>query len=152
MKFWFIEQHRHLFPVARMCHVLGISSNGYYAFRRRPPSRRARENQRLLLQIRAIHRASRETYGYRRIDHELRARDRVEPSPDCVSDTTGWITGQIASFVQDHNPCQFGSVQSISNQSAELLHEAAVCQFAAGMSQSGGVVQPPVPACRPRPG
>lgn len=72
MKFRFIEQHRHQFPVVRMCAVLGVSPSGYYAFRKRRPSRRARENQRLLVHIRAIHRASRATYGYRRIYHELR--------------------------------------------------------------------------------
>jgi len=71
MKFSFIEQHRHQFPVVRMCAVLGVSPSGYYAFRKRRPSRRARENQRLLVHIRAIHRASRATYGYRRIYHEL---------------------------------------------------------------------------------
>ena len=67
MKFRFIEQHRHQFPVVRMCAVLGVSPSGYYAFRKRRPSRRVRENQRLLVHIRAIHRANRETYGYRRI-------------------------------------------------------------------------------------
>jgi len=56
---------------------LGVSPSGYYPFRKRRPSHRARENQRLLVHIRAIHRASRETYGYRRIYHELREQGIV---------------------------------------------------------------------------
>lgn len=63
MKFRFIEQHRDQFTVVRMCAVLGVSPSGYYVFRSRQPSCRARENQRLLVHIRAVHRASRETYG-----------------------------------------------------------------------------------------
>jgi len=74
MKFRFIEQHRYHFPVVRMCAVLGVSTSGYYAFRKRRPSRQTRENQRLLVHIRAAHRASRETYGYRRMYHELRGQ------------------------------------------------------------------------------
>ena len=77
MKFGFIEQHCHQFPVVRICAVLGVSPSGYYAFRKRRPSRRVRENQRLLVQIRAIHRASRATYGYRRIYHELREQGMI---------------------------------------------------------------------------
>lgn len=75
MKFAFIEQHRRMFPIHRMCQVLGVSSSGYYATRRRLPSLRSKEDQRLLLHIRAIHRASRETYGVRRMVHELRAQE-----------------------------------------------------------------------------
>lgn len=71
MRFRFIEQHRHQFPVVRICAVLGVSPSGYYAFRTRPPSRRAQEKQRLLVHIRAIHRASRATYGYCRVYHDL---------------------------------------------------------------------------------
>lgn len=72
MKFRFIAQHRHQFPMVRMCGMLGVSPSGYYAFRKRRPSCRVQENQRLLVHIRAIHRASRATYGYRRIYHQLR--------------------------------------------------------------------------------
>ena len=72
MKYTFIEQQRDRFAVRRMCQVLGVSSSGYYSWRRREPSRRAQTNQRLLLHIRAVFQASRETYGSRRITYELR--------------------------------------------------------------------------------
>jgi putative transposase len=77
MKYRFIEQHRQQFPVKRMCAVLAVSSSGYYAARKRPPSGRERANNRLLVHIRAVHRASRATYGYRRIYHELKAQGMV---------------------------------------------------------------------------
>ena len=74
MKFAFIEQHRQAFSVQQMCRVLGVSSSGYYAFRKRKPSTRSKQDQYLLVHIRAAHRASRETYGVRRIYHELQAQ------------------------------------------------------------------------------
>jgi len=74
MKFAFIDQYRSEFPVRRLCQVLGVSSSGYYAAGKREPSQHEGEDRRLLVHIRVGHRASRETYGYRRIAHELRAQ------------------------------------------------------------------------------
>ena len=54
-----------------MCRVLGVSPSGYYAWRGRPPSRRARENEALSRRITAIHAKSREIYGARRVHAEL---------------------------------------------------------------------------------
>ena len=47
------------YPIACMCRVLGVSPSGYYAWRGRPPSRRARENEALSRRITAIHGPSR---------------------------------------------------------------------------------------------
>jgi len=57
-----------------MCQVLGISPSGYYAAQNRPPSQRERADYRVLVQIRLAHRSSGETYGARRMRHELRAQ------------------------------------------------------------------------------
>ena len=54
-----------------MCRVLGVSPSGYYAWRGRPPSRRARENEALSRRITAVHAESREIYGARRVHAEL---------------------------------------------------------------------------------
>ena len=67
MKFQFIETHRNEFPIVRMCSVLEVSRGGYFAWRRRPSSRRDQENERLLIKIKAIHQQSRETYGSPRV-------------------------------------------------------------------------------------
>ena len=56
-----------------MCRVLGISSSGYYAWRTRSPSRRARSNAALTETVRKIHAESRGTYGAPRVHVELAA-------------------------------------------------------------------------------
>ena len=57
-----------------MCRVLGVSTSGYYAWRRRGPPWHAQENRELLERIREIHTYSRETYGAPRIHAKLRAQ------------------------------------------------------------------------------
>jgi putative transposase len=58
-----------------MCRVLAVSASGYYAWRQRPPSDRARVDAALTARIRTIHQYSRATYGAPRIHQELRASD-----------------------------------------------------------------------------
>jgi putative transposase len=53
--------------------MLGVSPSGYYAWRRRPPSERARFDAVLSEKIETIHRNSRATYGAPRVHAELRA-------------------------------------------------------------------------------
>ena len=53
--------------------MLGVSSSGYYAWSKRSPSRRARDDAVLIERIGAIHAASKGTYGAPRIHAELRA-------------------------------------------------------------------------------
>jgi putative transposase len=57
--------------VSRMCKVLGVSRSGYYAWRRRGQSVRARQDAELVERIRRIHRESRGTYGTPRVHAEL---------------------------------------------------------------------------------
>ncbi|MEU4644737.1 IS3 family transposase [Micromonospora sp. NPDC023814] len=59
-------------PVEVCCRVLEVSASGYYAWRNRPPSPRALRHAWLTDQIRAVHLASRGTYGSRRVHAELR--------------------------------------------------------------------------------
>jgi putative transposase len=61
------------FPISVMARVLGVSKAGFYAWRRRPPSARARADAMLLKRIRTVHASSRETYGAPRVHAELRA-------------------------------------------------------------------------------
>ena len=60
--------------MATMCRVLDVSESGYYAWRVRPPSARARRDGELLELILAIHAESRGTYGAPRVQAELRAK------------------------------------------------------------------------------
>ena len=72
MRFQFIEDHRHEFPVSRMCQVLTVSSSGYYAWRTRPVSAREMANRHLVEKIKVVHTESHETYGSPRIYRELK--------------------------------------------------------------------------------
>jgi putative transposase len=58
--------------VAASCRLLGVSRSGYYAWRRRPPSARARADQGLGQRIREIHERSRGPSGAPPIRAELR--------------------------------------------------------------------------------
>jgi putative transposase len=50
------------FPIALMARVLGVSTAGYYAWLKRPPSDRAATDAALLQRIRTVHASSREIY------------------------------------------------------------------------------------------
>ena len=69
MKYQFIQDHTQQFGVARMCQVLGVQRSGYYAWQRRPQSRREQANQELLDKVRQAFLHSRCTYGSVRIRH-----------------------------------------------------------------------------------
>jgi putative transposase len=69
-----VTAHQAVHPIATMCRVLGVSPSGYYAWRERPLSVRARTDVKLSAEIHAIHRESRGTYGVPRIHAELAAR------------------------------------------------------------------------------
>ena len=57
--------------MSTMCRVLGVSASGYYAWRDRKPSTRAKRDDELKDQIRAVHERSGRTYGVPRILAEL---------------------------------------------------------------------------------
>jgi putative transposase len=69
-----MRAHQAVHAVTTMARVLGVSPSGYYAWRRRPASRRATADAALAGQIATIHAQSRGTYGERRIEAELLER------------------------------------------------------------------------------
>lgn len=75
MKYEFIHRHRCSFAVEKMCRVLEVSRGGYYGWLCRGPSRRQRENDRLLEHIRQSYKRGRGKYGSPRITDDLRGRD-----------------------------------------------------------------------------
>jgi len=60
------------YPLGLLCRVLEVSRSGYQAWRTRRPSKRAQENARLEVAIRAAHVRTRQTYGPERLQAELR--------------------------------------------------------------------------------
>ncbi len=75
MKYACIASNQNEFPIRMMCRVLNVSRSGFYASLRRVPSRRSQENERLRLEIRAIHRDSDRNYGSPRVFDELQSRE-----------------------------------------------------------------------------
>lgn len=73
-RYRFIAEQRTVYPLRRLCAVLKVSVGGFYNWLKRTPSRRAQANQELSVRIRAIHEASRQTYGVLRVQAELRAQ------------------------------------------------------------------------------
>ena len=61
--FQFVSANQAIYGVASMCRVLAVSASGYYAWRQRPLSVRARADVELCMRIRAIHQYSRGTYS-----------------------------------------------------------------------------------------
>lgn len=69
-----IEAEKDNFPVTVMCRVLDVSKSGYYAWRRREPSKRDVDNARLKTKIVEVHEQSRRSYGSPRVHAELVAQ------------------------------------------------------------------------------
>jgi len=66
-----IESQRRQFPVRMMCRLLRVKASGFYAWRRRGPSRRARDDERLKRRICAVHAESDGVYGSPKVRDEL---------------------------------------------------------------------------------
>jgi putative transposase len=60
--------------VRKMCRWLCVSPSGYYAWKRRRPSARRQQNERLTIAMRAIDDEVRQSYGSPRMQRELIAR------------------------------------------------------------------------------
>ena len=71
MKYVCIANHSGRFPVTMMCRLLEVSRSGFYAWRKRPGSKKALRERRLLVKIKAIFKRSRQSYGSPRIWREL---------------------------------------------------------------------------------
>ena len=72
MKYAWIDAHRDLFAITRMCRLLMVSRTGYCQWRERAPSARTIANSVLDVQVAAIHARSRRRYGRHRILRALR--------------------------------------------------------------------------------
>jgi putative transposase len=75
--FRFVAAKKAEHSIKTMCRVLGVSRSGFHAWENRAPSRRRREDERLVERIRAIHEENRKVYGSPRIHAELRLSDGV---------------------------------------------------------------------------
>jgi len=74
MKYWFIDQHRSSHGVQKMCRVIEASRSGYYRWKKQPQSKRQKENEKILMEIKESHKNSRRTYGSPRVVEDLQAK------------------------------------------------------------------------------
>ena len=72
MKYESIQRCRGLYPVQLMCRCLRVSRSGFYAWTERGPSDRERDNRRLLVRIRKLHKESDGVMGAPRMHEVLR--------------------------------------------------------------------------------
>ena len=74
MKFAFVaaEKARGEWTVTELCSAFRLSTSGFYAWRKRPPSTRSKKDEQLKVLIRASFDESRKTYGSPRVLEDLR--------------------------------------------------------------------------------
>jgi len=75
MKCEFIAVQKASYPVTTLCRVLEMSRSAFYGGLAGKPARRLARDTELAVQVRAIHRASRGTYGSPRVHAALRRND-----------------------------------------------------------------------------
>ena len=73
MKFSFMLAEKARFPLGFMCRQLEVSRSGFYAWKRRGPSKHARTDLELVAKIKRVHAGSRNTYGSPRVRAALSA-------------------------------------------------------------------------------
>ena len=85
MKFAFIDEEKAKWPVVAMCDVLAVSRSGFYAWKARPASARVVEDAKLVVDIKAAHRAGRGAYGSPRVFRALRKQGKRVGKKFCVT-------------------------------------------------------------------
>lgn len=82
-KYEFIDGEKAHYPIVKMLAWAAVSKSGYYEWRARPASATLQRRVVLTQHIRRIFTDEDETYGYRRVWHELR-RQGIECGPELV--------------------------------------------------------------------
>jgi len=72
VKFAWIDAEKAHYPVRKLCGWLGVTPSGFYAWRTRPESARAREDRRLKGLVHASFKEGRGYYGSPRVQDDLR--------------------------------------------------------------------------------
>jgi putative transposase len=72
VKYQFLYEYRHTYPIIRMCRVLEVSENGYYNWLKRGKSQRKRDDEQLASRIEDAYHENRGVYGSPRIHAELK--------------------------------------------------------------------------------
>lgn len=65
------------YPITLLCRVMNVSASGFYAWRKRPLSERARRRVCIQASVKQVHEQSHGIYGSRKIAAELAERDEL---------------------------------------------------------------------------
>jgi putative transposase len=91
VKYAFVAEHRQQFTVRAMCRCLRIRPNGFYAWLKNPPSKRAREDLRQTALLSKTWKESDRVYGYRKRHDDLLDRGKTCcPTASCASPCWPW--------------------------------------------------------------
>jgi putative transposase len=71
MRYAFIKGHHQQFNVRRMCNMLTVHPSGFYAWLKRPFSKRALEDERQIQLLKEAWEGSGKVYGYRKLHDDL---------------------------------------------------------------------------------
>ena len=71
MRYSFIQEHEELYPVSQLCRVMQVSRSGYYAWLKREPSQRQKEDVMFTEHIVGVFERSKHTYGRPRVHAAL---------------------------------------------------------------------------------
>jgi putative transposase len=75
VKYAWIKQHRDVFAVKTLCHVLGVSKSGFYKWLSAKPSARAQRSRQIRQAVKQVHADSNGIYGSHKIARKLQADD-----------------------------------------------------------------------------
>jgi putative transposase len=119
VKFAFIKEHLRVYPLPIVCQVLAVSRSGYYAWRGRPQSRRAKRRCELAVKVRAVHQENRGVYGSPRVHRTLVA------AGEQVSENT------VANVMRQHE-IRARAKRKFVPRTTDSRHEQAVAENVLG--------------------
>jgi len=93
VKYAWIVENRDSFPIARMCHALGVSPSGYYAWRKREPRPQSQRREKIARAAVEAYQESDGVYGYRKVHDDL-----IEQEVECCRETVRKILHEQGLF------------------------------------------------------
>ena len=93
MKYAWIKDHRHEFPVAVMCKILKVGSSGFYDWQDRQPSPQQQRREEIARAAARSYFESKRIYGYRKVYADLR-----EDNFDCCRETVRRVMAQMGLY------------------------------------------------------
>jgi putative transposase len=93
VKYAWIGEHRDSYPVRVMCHVLAVSTSGYYVWRQHKPSARQQRRAAIGAAAEAAYRCSHGVYGYRKVHDDLQEQEVA-----CCRETVRKVLGEKGLF------------------------------------------------------